>query len=278
MYGKRNLTKRDQSLKQNLFCALQDIAESFAHWRIFCMIGVNDIRKRYTRSKLGQFWLTLSLAINIGALGFVWSHLFKMSIADYIPYLATGTIIWTFILGCITEGAMVYISSTSYLMELNIPKVSYINSLFVRNLIILLHNLLVLIPIFVFCPQAISLINICHFLAGLSTTLLFLFPAVIVIGLFSLRFRDCPNIIASLMQVVFYVTPVLWKVELMPERAHTYMLFNPFAVFLALCRDPLMNIPVSNDYWIAAFIYIALAWIVAVPIFSKFRSRIVYWI
>lgn len=278
MHDKKNIIKRDQSVRQNIFCALQDIAESFAHWRIFCMIGMNDIRKRYTRSRLGQFWLTLSLAINIGALGFVWSHLFKMPVADYIPYLAVGTIFWTFISSCITEGAMVYISSTSYLMELNIPKISYINSLFVRNLIVLLHNLLVLIPIYFLCPITISLAHIGWSLIGLGATMFFLFPAIIVISLFSLRFRDCPNIIASLMQIVFYVTPIMWKVELMPERAHAYMLLNPFAVFLSLCRDPLMNTPVSGNYWIAALIYIVLAWIIAMPIFSRFRSRIVYWV
>lgn len=278
MSVKKNLIKRDQSFKQNLHCAFQDIVESFAHWRIFCMIGMNDIRKRYTRSRLGQFWLTLSLAINIAALGFVWSHLFKMPAATYIPYLAVGTIFWTFISGCITEGSMVYISSTSYLLELNIPKISYVNSMFVRNLIVLAHNLLVLIPIYFFCPIEISFANIAWSLVGLVTTMLFLFPAIITAGIFSLRFRDCPNIIASLMQVVFYVTPIMWKVELMPERAHAYMLLNPFAVFLSLCRDPLMSTPVSNNYWMAACGYIVLAWIIAIPIFGKFRSRIVYWV
>ena len=278
MKGKKNLRNNDQSFAKNLCCSFRDIVESFAHWRIFCMIGINDIRKRYTRSRLGQFWLTLSLAINIAALGFVWSHLFKMPAATYVPYLAVGTIFWTFICSCITEGSMVYISSSSYLLELNLPKISYVNSLFVRNLVVLLHNLLVLVPIYFFCPMTISITSIVWSLIGLAVTILFLFPVVIVTGLFSLRFRDCPNIITSLMQIVFYVTPIMWKVELMPERAHGYMLLNPFAVFLALCRDPLMDNVISIDYWIAAFIYIALGWIIAIPLFGKFRSRIVYWV
>lgn len=264
--------------KQNLSKTWQDLVNSFVHWRIFYIIGVNDIRKRYARSKIGQFWLTLSLAINISALGVVWAYLFKMPVVEYLPFLATGTIFWTYITSCITEGSSLYISSASYIKELNIPKLTYVNSLFVRNIIILGHNLLVLIPIYLYFPVPIFVDSVILSILGIIISSLFLYPIIMCVSLVSLRFRDLPNIIVSCMQIIFYVTPIMWKVNLMPEKFHKYFVFNPFAVFLAICRDPLFASEIPNIYWLAAFLYILLAWIAAFLFYSKYRARIVYWL
>ncbi len=264
--------------KKNFRNAWQDFTQSFVHWRIFWVMGSSDIRKRYARSRLGQFWLTLSLIINIAALGVVWSYLFKMPISEYLPFLAVGTIFWTYTSTCINEGTNLYISSASYLRELNIPKLTYVNSLLVRNFIVLCHNLLVLIPIYLFFSLKISITNIVLSIFGLILTSILLFPVITFVALVSLRFRDLPNIIASLMQVIFYVTPVMWKVQLMPERFYKYLLLNPFAVMLSLCRDPLLGNEVATDYWIAAIIYILLTYGLIIPIFNKYRNRISYWL
>ncbi len=258
--------------------AWQDFIGSFAHWRIFSMIGANDIRKRYSRSKLGQFWLTLPMAVHIATLGFVWSYLFKMQPSEYLPYLAVSIVFWTFILSCVVDGSNAYISATGYLRELNIPKLSYINSLFVKNIIILGHNILVLIPVYLVYSVPLSLSGIGYSLLGFLATSIFFFFVSTMLAMISLRFRDLPNIILSLTQIAFYVTPIMWKIELMPERFHKYIVLNPFAIFLSLCRDPLLGRNVSPEYWLAAFGYILLSALIVAPFFSKFRSRIVYWL
>jgi ABC-type polysaccharide/polyol phosphate export permease len=269
---------RKSEFRTNLIKAWHDLINSFVYWRIFGVIGINDIKKRYSRSRIGQFWLTISLAINIFTLGIVWSYLFKMPIAQYLPFLAAGTIFWTYLSACIIEGTNLYITSSSYLRELNIPKLTYLNSLIVRNVIVLGHNILVLIPIYFFFSIPISIINIIFSVIGLIITSIFLFPVIIFVSLLSLRFRDLSNIIASTMQIMFYITPIMWKVNLMPERFQPYIILNPFAVFLSICRDPLFSINIPISYWLAAIIYTILAWLVAFPFFSKFRARIVYWI
>lgn len=267
-----------QHKSKNIYkAAIADLIASFSFWRIFGLIGVNDIRKRYKRSKLGQFWLTLSTCINIGALAIVWSLLFKISVAEYLPFIAVSQVIWIFISTCVIEGASAYISAEHYLKELPIPKVSYINSLFVKNVIILLHNSLAFLPIYFFCKINISWYSLASLL-GFLITILFLFGVIMVIAIISLRFRDFPNMIASLIQVVFYVTPVLWKPSFMPEQVQKLMIFNPFAIFLTLCRDPLLNSKVPYEYWIVSLIYTLCSLILAFIFFSKYRARIVYWL
>lgn len=258
--------------------AFVDFVTSFSYWRIFYLIGIGDIRRRYSRSKLGQLWLTLSLAVQIGSLGFVWGYLFKMPLADYFPYLAISIIFWNFILSSITEGANIYINSIAYLKELTIPKLSYINSLFVKNIIILLHNLVVLIPIFLYCGVMVSFGGICFSLLGFVVLCISLYLTIIPISLLSLRFRDFPNIIISLSQIIFYVTPIMWKLDSMPERLHKYIAFNPVAVFLSFCRDPLIGNVVPDIYYLVGVIYILIVLAISILMFSKYREKIVYWV
>ncbi len=258
--------------------AFNDFVSSFSYWRIFYLIGITDIRRRYARSKLGQLWLTLSLAVQIGSLGFVWGYLFKMPLSDYFPYLATGMIFWNFILTSVTEGSSIYISSISYLKELTIPKLSYVNSLFVKSIVILLHNLVVLLPIYLYYGVAISFWGIVHSLFGFIITCVALYCTIIPIALLSLRFRDFPNIIVSLSQIVFYVTPIMWKIDAMPEKIREYIVLNPAAVFLSFCRDPLIGLVVPNSYYLMGATYIAVALAVTIFAFSKYRARIVYWL
>ncbi len=273
-----NLYLTKNKTKEDLVNAYKDLLSSFSHWRIFCLIGINDIRKRYARSRMGQFWLTLSLAVNIAALSFVWAFLFKIRAVDYIPYLSFGLIFWTYMSSCVLEGSNLYITNTGYLKELRIPKLCYLNSLFVRNTVVIFHNLLVLIPIYFFCSVPLLIIPIALSIIGFLLTSIFLYSVSIFISLVGLRFRDFPNIVASLLQVFFYLTPIMWKAEAMPENIQKYMVFNPFAVLLALCRNPMLGIKIPENYWFAAIAYIIIGWLIAFPLFSKFRSRITYWL
>ena len=71
-------------------------------------MGWYDVRQHYRRSVLGPFWLTLSMGIMVGALGFLYGGLFGHSMQDYLPYLALGLIFWGFMASFMTEGCTVF--------------------------------------------------------------------------------------------------------------------------------------------------------------------------
>ena len=73
---------------------LADIGQGLNSWRIWLMFAWNDVRRRYRRSGLGQFWLTLSMAMTVGGLGFVNSQLFGVDITKYLPYKAVTFVAW----------------------------------------------------------------------------------------------------------------------------------------------------------------------------------------
>lgn len=257
---------------------IKEFIKSFKSWRISYVIGINDTIKRYARTKLGQFWLALSLAIQITTVGIVWSFLFKVNIHEYLPYLACSQLFWVFMFGVIENGTNIYINSSNYINSLNLHKLVYINSVFVKNITVLLHNLPVVLLVLIILNIKISFYSIIISLIGLTLTITFLFPIIIILSIFALRFRDIPNLVFSIMNILFYLTPVMWNISFLPEKVSKIIILNPFAVFLALSRDAILNIPIPNMYWGVAIIYIIISFSIASVVFKKLMNRISYWI
>ena len=81
-----------------------------------------------------------------------------------------------------------------------------------------------------------------------------------------------------MIQVAIFVTPVLWMSEILPARAQDWLPWNPFAVFVAIIRDPLLGRDVSLAYWGSAVIFSLGGFCASLPFLGRGSRRIVYWI
>ena len=75
--------------------AIADLKRSRQKLYLALMLGWQDIRQRYRRSKLGPFWLTISMGVMIGMIGIVFGQVLSSPMQEYLPFLATGIILWT---------------------------------------------------------------------------------------------------------------------------------------------------------------------------------------
>ena len=86
-----------------------DVKEGLQSWRLWWLLGIGDIRQRYRRSRLGQFWITLSVAIFVTVLSVVYAAIFRQPITQYLPYLATTFVVWGLISGIVNDSAMAFV-------------------------------------------------------------------------------------------------------------------------------------------------------------------------
>ena len=119
-------------------------------WPIWLMLATQDIKLRYTRSSIGPIWATIRTAITIYTTGFLYGHLFKTNVNEYLPYIASGIIGWGFINTLIVESSSIYIESARYIKNQEVFLSVFMVRLVVRNLIVLFHNLIAFIPILLF--------------------------------------------------------------------------------------------------------------------------------
>jgi ABC-type polysaccharide/polyol phosphate export permease len=254
-----------------------DVKQGVQGWRVWWLLGIGDIRQRYRRSRIGQFWITLSIAVFIAAIGTVYSALFKMPIETYIPYLATTYITWTLISGIATDSTSAFIQAEGFLRQQALPKTTFILRILVRNFVSFGHNIIVLPLVFLVFGVAPSWTWFAA-LGGLVLIAVVGFLGGLICAILCTRFRDLPQIIQNFIQVAFFVSPVAWQVGMLDEGVRHWVIVNPFAAFLQIVSEPLLGrLPDARTYASAAVTIVVLA-LVAWPLFSRFRQRIVYWL
>lgn len=260
----------------SLSSALSDLTIGVNQWRIWMVLALFDIRARYRRSKLGQFWITVSMAITILSLALVYSVIFKIELAVYLPLVAISFIVWGLIASLVNDGATVFIEAEGYVRSSPLPKSMFVYRMLARNTMIFAHNL-VLVPVvmitFGIIPTWASLI----FIPAFFLTILNGVWIAILLGTVCARFRDMPQIVSSAVQIAFFVSPVMWGRAQLGEKHSFVVDLNPFAVFLELLREPLLGKAPTLHIWMAALALTACGYLLAIPFFSRFRSRIAFY-
>jgi lipopolysaccharide transport system permease protein len=96
-------------------------------------------------------------------------------------------------------------------------------------------------------------------------------------GLVSARFRDFPQIVQSLLQVAFYITPVIFDGKML-GKFYWIAKYNPLAHLVSLVRDPLMGINPHMTSWLLVSLMAILGWGMVLYFFGKYHKRIPYWV
>lgn len=256
--------------------ALADLKDGLRRWPIWHAMAWQDILIRYRGSALGPFWLTISMAIMILALGVLYSHLFKVDIVSYMPFLCLGLMSWSLISTIANEACTCFVSSEAIIKQIKMPYSVHIYRMIWRNLIIAGHNIVVYVVVMMYFNIEPTL-KMLWLLPGLALVVVNAVWFALTLGLICARFRDVPQIIANLVQIAFFITPVIWNPDLLgPNRDLAFL--NPFYAFVDLLRSPLLNSAPNMLSWLVALGMTIVGWIVALSLFSRFRARISYWV
>jgi lipopolysaccharide transport system permease protein len=256
--------------------ALSDVREGLRLWPLAWALGWLDIRLRYRGSILGPFWLTLSTAIMVGALGFLYSALFHTDIHDYLPFLALSQVLWSFLSTLVGDACTCFTLAENMIRATRMPMSVHALRTVVRNVLVLAHNVVVIVVvdiIFSVWPGWHGVMAV----PGLLVWLVDALAICLLLGSFCARFRDIGPIVNSIMQIAFFLTPVLWQPAQLGRHA-ALLPFNPFFVLLEIVRAPLLGQTLSKTVWVAAISYSALLCVMAWGLFMRARGRLAFWV
>lgn len=257
--------------------ALFDLVEGARLTHLWGRLGWQDIRRRYRRSTLGPFWITISMGMLVGVLGTLYGGLFKVDGTDYVPYLTLGFVIWTLVNGLITDGCTAYVGASNIIQQARLPLSVHIYRVVWRNLIIFFHNAVIFVVVaivFKVWPGWTGLLAI----PGMVLVCLNGVWVGMLLGAFASRFRDVPPIIASIVRIAFFVTPIIWMPALLPNRAVLPLNLNPFYHVLEVVRAPLLGEVPSTVSWLAMIGITLVGAVSTFVIYVRYRWRIAYWV
>jgi ABC-type polysaccharide/polyol phosphate export permease len=256
--------------------ALGDLVAGLRRWELWAHVGWNEIRQRYRRSVLGPFWITLSMGIMIGGLGLVYANLWHADVLTYLPYLAVGLVFWGFISTTLLDACQVFISMSGFIRQVQVPLSVYVFQMLWRNLIILAHNLAICVLVLPMCGIPFDL----HSLLAVPGLLLIVLNGVwvsLALGMLCARYRDVPQIMLNIVQIMFFLTPVIWTSDRL-TRYSLLLEFNPLYHLLELVRAPLLGQMPTASSWLVGIGLLLAGGLVTALVYGRHRSQIAYWV
>jgi homopolymeric O-antigen transport system permease protein len=254
-----------------------DLIEGVRQWRLWYLMGSSEMRRRYARSRLGQLWIVLTSAIAVSTIGFVWSYLWAQPVSETLPYIAVGLVVWQFISAILIESANLLPANSRYFHNQCMPVSTIVFALAFRH--IMTFSMSLIFPLILAASLGIRPSG-STFLAipGLLLTLVWCLWMSLILSILCARYRDIIQVVNNVIQVAIFITPVLWVPELLPANARDLLPWNPFAVFVAIVRDPLLGRDVSLAYWVSAAIFSLGGFLGSLPLLGRGLRNIVYWI
>jgi lipopolysaccharide transport system permease protein len=267
---------RDASDPRNVERALGDLKGGLQRWRLAWALARLDIRNRYRGSVLGPFWMTASTAVMVCGIGLVYSTLFRLSLTEYMPWLAVSLLVWTTINQTIIDACQSFVGAEGVIRQMPLPYTVHVLRFVIRNTIIAAHSL-PLIAVVLLLTGAIPGPEALLAIPGLLLIVVNAFAVGMFLGMICARFRDIPQIVANIMQLAFFMSPVLWKPQLLGAVA-VWLPLNPFFALMETVRGPLVEGGAPLLVWVAALAYTALSCTLAMLFFVRFRGRIAFWV
>jgi len=273
------LSQSGKTIQHYFFQGLDVYYNSIKDWRIWIYMAFTDIRRRYQRTIIGPFWVTLSIAIFIGTMGVVFPVLWHTNVKTYLPFFASGFIMWTFVSSVTSEACGTFVDASGLIKQTSLSYSVYANNVVTRNVIVMFHHLSVYLIVMLVFRVPVNL-NTLLFIPGMIILCLTSSWICVLFGLFASRFRDIKQVVSSLLQVSMFVTPIFWEPSQLGSGRKAQLLIsaNPLHHFIQIARAPLLGqAPVMID-WMMSIAICAVGWLMTIIILGKYRKHLVFWL
>ncbi len=235
-------------------------------------LTIVDLKNRYQNTSLGFLWSLLSPLLLAVVLYFVFRHLFGQE-ENFAINLLVGIMAWRFFAIGTSSSLSAIVGKPSLVTKVYIPRQILVLSNILANLISSLLEFLILLPIIFILlghlPVTVLLFPVVHFLY-----FCFIFGAGLLLSALFVYFRDLNQIWEVLVNVLFFCSPIIYPLSIVPAYLMPYYRLNPITQFITIYRDIMVagNLPSLASIIGVIFVGIA-AYLVGSFAFSRLQRR-----
>jgi ABC-2 type transport system permease protein len=261
--------------------AWDDLVAGFGKRELWLHLGWQDIKQRYRRSVLGPFWITIATGATAVAMGLLYSKLFKLPLEEHLPYITLGLIVWNLINAAILEGADVFVANEGLIKQLPTPLSVHVYRLVWRQMILFAHNIIIFVVIAIIYPKPWKWTDLAV-IPALGLIVLNCVWVALCFGILATRYRDISPLLFSLVQLLFFMTPIIWnEATLQQQGAGAYakiVELNPLLHYLDIVRAPLLGADQEVRHWVVVLTLTVIGWTLAAVAMRQYRARVPYWV
>ena len=171
---------------------------------------------------------------------------------------------------------MVFISSAPLIKATTMPMLNYVFRSMWKNLIIFAHNMIIIVILWAIFKVP-DLLAVPWFVVGLFLNVVMLFGIVLILSVICTRFRDVPQIITAAMQLIFFLTPIIWMTESLRVNRKVVDL-NPVYYFIEIVRQPLLGGVPDLHIWLTAGVLALISLALGIMSYAAYRRQLAYWL
>lgn len=251
-------------------------------YRYFIASSVrNELRVRFIRSKLGGLWMVIHPLMQVLIFALILSEVLAAKLPGidnkyaYALYLMAGMLSWNLFAETISRCVNLFIDSGNLMKKMAFPRICLP---LIAAGTLLVNNLLLVVAIFaVFAALGHYPSEQALWLPVLIALNLVLAMAVgLVLGVLNVFMRDIGQVVPVILQALFWLTPVVYSLSVLPERYQAWFKFNPLYPLVTSYQNVLVfnKPPLWGDLgWLA--LVAALAGVVALSLFRKASPEMV---
>lgn len=223
---------------------------------------ITDFKLRYKHSYLGFLWVVLKPLSYFAVLTLVWTSLFNTP-ANYSSYLLIGILVITFFTEGVSFGLQALFNKAHIILKVNFPREIVIFSTIAIATVNFFINFCIYLTIRLISHQPLFSDDGLYFLWGVLLLAVLLLGISFFISIVSVKYHDIKHLVELLLQLVFWATPVFYKLDQLPVKiSQIISTFNPLVVIMDLVRAGVLieaPKPETHDAFIKSLIIIAFA-------------------
>jgi homopolymeric O-antigen transport system permease protein len=257
-----------------LRAVLRDFWQSFRSWEVWLHLGQRDVLNRYKGSLVGPLWIMISNGVMVLGLTALFGRIFSQQVNRFVIFLSVGTLLWGLLASSITDGGYAFIAAESYIKQIPFPKQVYLLRTWVVCLFVFSFGAPVVIVAASYYRLPIAWGSLWA-VPGMLLLLVCCLGHITLMAYLAVFFRDLPHAAQSLLQMLYFFTPIIYPVELLRQRGLTVLLYNPFYCLIEAVRYPLLEQATPPDHvYLGGISYAVVLWAVALGVAAS-RDRYV---
>lgn len=240
----------------------------------------NTLKSRFSNNNLGYLWIIINPLVQVTIYALILSNVMKLKFSNienenaYIIYLLAGILCWS-LFSNLTLNIMNILSENKNLIKrIKFPKYT----LFFTSILSSFVDFVVLL--------ILVLISFLYFNHGIGINLLYLIPYIIILIFFSASIgiilsilsvfiKDLCHAIPILLNLIFWLTPIVYPLSIIPDRYQTYFQINPIYHFTSAFQSLLMFGEKPNLSLLILIVTLSVIFlIIAIKIYKKFEGII----
>lgn len=251
---------------------MKHLREIYDYRQMIFSLVRKELRGRYKGSALGFLWTFINPLLQLCVYTFVFSIVMPNNIDKFYLYLFVGLIPWLFFSGSLTGGAASIINQKDMVKKIYFPRevmpIAYVTSNFVNMLLCFI----VIFGVVIVTGVGINPIAICYLPIIMVVEYIMCLGGAMLTSALTVYFRDLEYILGIVTMAWMYFTPVVYSIDMVPERLRPFMNLNPMTPVIVAYRDVLYSKQVPHISTLASgFILGCIVLILGCAVFQKLQ-------